>query len=86
MIIILMVRKGVEIMSKTINCKDLGSECAFTACALTEPELLEKVVEHGRTVHGMKEFSPDFYDKVQESVREGYCDLEQELESCECCC
>ena len=81
-----MVRKGVETMSKTISCKDLGSECAFVACADTEPELLEKVQEHGRTVHGMEEFSPDFYNKVQQSVREGSCDLEEDSDSCECCC
>jgi len=81
-----MVRKGVENMDKRIGCKDLGYDCAFTACAATEAELLEKFQEHGRTVHGMKEFSPDFYNKAQESIREGYCDLEEELEACECCC
>ena len=73
-------------MDKMIDCKDLGSECTFTACTATEAELLEKVQEHDRTVHGMKEFSPDFYDKVQESIREGYCDLEEDSDSCECCC
>jgi predicted small metal-binding protein len=72
-----------------VSCKDLGSECAFTACAPTEPELLEKVIEHGRTVHDMKEFSPDFYKKVQETIREGDCDPEEKLDPCEypeCCC
>jgi len=86
MIIILMFRKGVEKMDKKIDCRDLGHDCAFTACAATEAELLEKFQEHGRIVHGMKEFSPDFYSKVQESVREGSCDLEEDSDSCECCC
>jgi len=86
MIIILIVRKGVENMDKKIGCKDLGYDCAFTACAATEAELLEKFQEHGRTVHGMKEFSSDFYSKVQESVREGSCDLEEDSDPCECCC
>jgi predicted small metal-binding protein len=86
MIIILIVRKGVENMDKMIGCKDLGYDCTFTACAATEAELLEKFQEHGQTVHGMKEFSPDFYDKVHESIRDGYCELDEELESCECCC
>lgn len=81
-----MVRKGVENMDKRINCKDLGYDCTFAACAATEAEVLEKVQEHGRTVHGMKEFSQDFYNKVQESIREGDCDPEEELESCGCCC
>jgi len=86
MIIILIVRKGVENMDKKIDCRDLGSDCTFAASAVAEPELLEKFQEHERTVHGMKDFSPDFYSKVQESVREGSCDLEEDSDSCECCC
>lgn len=74
-------------MGKTVGCKDFGYECAFTACAETEAELFEKTLEHGRTVHGMKEFSPDFYNKVVASIREEYCDLEDELcQYGECCC
>jgi hypothetical protein len=35
----------------------------------------------------MKEFSPDFYNKVVASIREEYCDLEDELcQYGECCC
>jgi len=66
-------------MDKMISCKDLGYECAFTACAGTETELFQKVLEHGRTVHRMQEFSPGFYNKVRASIRDGYCDLEDEL-------
>ena len=66
-------------MDKTISCEDLGSECTFAACAETEVNLFEKVLEHGRAVHGMKEFSPDFYDKARASIREEYCDLEDKL-------
>jgi predicted small metal-binding protein len=74
-------------MDKTASCKDFGFECTFTACAETEVELFEKVLEHGRTIHAMKEFSPDFYNKVHASIKEGYCDLEDELcKSGECCC
>jgi predicted small metal-binding protein len=86
MIIILIIRKEVENMDKKIGCKDLGYDCAFAACATTEPELLEKFQEHARTVHDMKEFSPDFYSKIQKSVREGSCDLDEDSDSCECCC
>ena len=50
-------------MGKMISCKDFGSECTFTACAETEAELFEKVLEHGRTIHGMKEFSRIFIIK-----------------------
>ncbi len=66
-------------MDKMIGCKNLGSGCAFTACARTETELFQKVLEHGRTVHSMQELSPDFYHKVRTSIQEGYCDLEDEL-------
>jgi predicted small metal-binding protein len=86
MIIILIARKGVENMDKKIGCKDLGFDCTFTACAAAEPELLETFQEHSRNVHDMKEFSPDFYNKVNESVREGSCDLEEDFDPCECCC
>ncbi|HUL19864.1 MAG TPA: DUF1059 domain-containing protein [Thermodesulfobacteriota bacterium] len=73
-------------MDKKIDCKDLGSDCTFTTCATTELELLEKVQEHDRTVHGMKEFTSDFYNKVQASIRDGSCDLEEDFDPCECCC
>jgi predicted small metal-binding protein len=33
-------------MDKMISCRDFGSECTFTACAETETELFEKVLEH----------------------------------------
>ncbi len=74
-------------MGKMVSCKDFESECTFTACAETETELFEEVLKHGRTIHGMKEFSPDFYNKVRASIREEYCDLEDDLcEYGECCC
>jgi len=66
-------------MDKMMSCKDIGYECAFMACARTETELFQKILEHGRTIHGMQEFSPSFYNKVRASIREGYCDLEGEL-------
>ena len=66
-------------MDKMISCKDLEHECAFAACAGTETELFQKVLDHARTVHRMQEFSPAFYNKARASIREGYCDLENEL-------
>ena len=69
-------------MDKMINCRDLGSECGFTACATTEVGLFKEVLEHGQAVHGMKGFSQEFYDKVRSSIQEGYCDLEENLDLC----
>jgi len=74
-------------MDKMIRWEDLQSGCTLTVCAETETGLFEKVLEHGRTVHGIKEFSPDFYNKVRASIRERYCDPEDELcQYGECCC
>jgi predicted small metal-binding protein len=89
MIITLTIGKGAVNMDKTINCKDLGSECGFTAWARTEIEFFQKVLKQGEAAHGMKEFSQEFYDKVRSSIQEGYCDLEDESELykySECCC
>ncbi len=66
-------------MGKKISCKDLGSGCDYTACARTEVELFKEVLEHGSRIHGMKEFPQSFYDKVRSSVRDEYCDLDEEL-------
>ena len=66
-------------MDKMISCRDLGSECGFTACANSEVGLFTEVLEHGRAFHGLKEFSQEFYDKVRSSIQEGYCDTEEEL-------
>jgi predicted small metal-binding protein len=73
-------------MGKTISCKDLKSGCTFTACATTEAELFEKILQHGRSVHRTEDFSPDVYSQVRASIKEGYCDLEDELcKYGECC-
>ncbi len=66
-------------MDRIIHCKDLGSDCTFTACEKTEVELFRDILEHGRAIHGVKEFSKEFYDKVRASIREGYCDLEEQM-------
>ena len=73
-------------MDKKISCRDLGPECTFTACASTEVELFERILEHGRSVHHTEDFSPDSYSQVRASMTEGYCDLEDALcKYGECC-
>jgi len=74
-------------MDKMIKCRDLGSECSFTACAQTEVELIKEVLDHAQKIHKMKDFSQEFYDKVRMSIQEGHCDPEEELcNNSECCC
>ncbi len=38
-------------MTKSISCKDAGKECSWNASALTEEELMEKVIEHVKSDH-----------------------------------
>jgi predicted small metal-binding protein len=66
-------------MDKMIGCKFSNSDCTFTACARTEAELFERILEHGRTVHHTEDFSSDTYGEVRASIKEGYCDLEDKL-------
>ncbi len=73
-------------MDKMISCDNFEPGCTFTACARTEAEIFEKILKHGRTVHRAKDFSPEIYGKVRTSIKEGYCDLEDELcKYGECC-
>lgn len=40
---------------KTLSCKDAGANCNFVAHGNTEEEVLNKLAEHGKKEHGMKE-------------------------------
>ena len=51
-------------MGKTFLCKDIGVDCDGKICAKTEDELMKKVAEHAKTVHGMNEISPEMAAKV----------------------
>jgi len=66
-------------MDRIIDGKDLWSGCSFEACARTEVELFEEILEHGQAIHGISEFSEELYHKVRASIQKGYCDLEEEL-------
>jgi predicted pyridoxine 5'-phosphate oxidase superfamily flavin-nucleotide-binding protein/predicted small metal-binding protein len=56
-------------MAKEIACGDLVEGCAFTATAETEDDLLEQVVEHASTVHGVKEVTPELAARVKAAIR-----------------
>jgi len=57
-------------MAKSLSCKDVGSDCDFSACAKTEDEIFDKVKDHAKNVHNMSEFSKDFYDKARSAIRD----------------
>ena len=71
-------------MDKKIDCRDLGLECSLTVCAQNEEDLVKQMEDHARSVHGMKGFSKEFYEKLRASTYDGYCESEEEL--CDMCC
>ena len=71
-------------MDKKVDCRDLGLECSLTVCAQNEEDLVKQMEEHARSVHGMKGFSKEFYEKLRASTYDGSCESEEEL--CDMCC
>jgi len=55
---------------KQVRCGDIVPGCDFKARAETEPELLQKVAEHAREVHGIKEVTPDLLTQVKANITE----------------
>ncbi len=56
-------------MAREISCDDLVKGCAFTATAETEDDLLNQVVEHASTAHGVKEVTPELAAQVRAAIR-----------------
>ena len=57
-------------MAKMLRCRDVGVDCDAVIRAETEEELMRKVAEHAKTVHGMSEISPDIAAKVKAAIKE----------------
>lgn len=55
--------------SKHIACGDVVPGCNFTASAPTEEELLEKVVAHAASDHGVTEVTPELAAKVKAAIK-----------------
>ena len=57
---------------KYIDCRDHPSEvkCTVALSADTEEELMEAVVQHGKTVHGYED-TPAFRDTVRKGMKAG---------------
>ena len=60
-------------MGKTFLCKDIGVDCDGKISAKTEDELMKKVAEHAKTVHGMNEISPEMAAKVKAAIKDTCC-------------
>lgn len=57
---------------KTVSCKDAGVACNFVAQGKTDEEVLSKMTEHGKKVHGMKDadFTPEKVKKFKALIHE----------------
>ena len=62
-----------------IDCRDHPGDvkCTVALAADTKEELLEAVVEHGRTVHGYED-TPEFRNQVMQGIKVGTPPLEAE--------
>ena len=55
-------------MKKHIACNDVVPGCSFTASAVTEEELIEKVAAHAKHSHGVNEVTPELAQKVKAAI------------------
>ncbi|UCG75428.1 MAG: DUF1059 domain-containing protein [Gemmatimonadota bacterium] len=57
-------------VAKQLRCADIVPGCDYTAWAETEEELMELVVAHARSAHGIEEVTPEIAEKVRSAVEE----------------
>jgi predicted small metal-binding protein len=57
-------------MPKIICSCDIDFDCNFEASGETEEELFHKVLEHGRTYHGMEYIPIALQEKMRKLLRE----------------
>lgn len=57
-------------MAYKFSCGATGLDCDFTAEAETMEELMSKIVEHGKEVHGMEQISEETMQKVNGAITE----------------
>lgn len=57
-------------MTKIIRCRDVGFDCNGVIKAKTENEALTLAAEHAKTVHGIKDVTPEIVAKIKSVMRE----------------
>jgi len=57
-------------MAKMLRCRDVGVDCDAVIRAETTEELMKKVAEHAKKVHGMSEIPEDLAKKVKAAIKE----------------
>ena len=54
---------------KQLSCQDFGGDCHFMVRAETEDEIVKICSEHGCSVHGKCENSPEIESKVRSLIK-----------------
>jgi predicted small metal-binding protein len=57
-------------MTKVIRCRDVGFDCNGVIKAPSENEALALAAEHAKTVHGVKEITPEIVQKIKSVMQE----------------
>ena len=57
-------------MAKELKCGDLMPGCDFKAEAEDMADLMEKVVDHAKEVHGIEVITPELAQKVQAAIKD----------------
>jgi len=57
-------------MAKMLRCRDVGVDCDAVIRAETTEELMKKVAEHAKKVHGMSKIPEDLAKKVKAAIKE----------------
>ena len=57
-------------MKKVIRCRDVGFDCNGIIKAATETEALALAAEHAKTVHGVKDITPEIVQKIKSVMKD----------------
>lgn len=57
-------------MEKVIHCRDVGFDCPGVIKAKTEAEALTLAAAHAKSVHGVKDITPEIVAKIKSVMRE----------------
>lgn len=62
-------------MEKTLNCRDLGTDCDLVIRGDTEQQVLVRLIEHARRAHSdvdaFRDMERDFIDRMEAAIRDG---------------
>lgn len=57
-------------MTKVIRCRDVGFDCPGVIKANTEQEALTLAAEHAKSVHNVREVTPDIVKKIKAVMKD----------------